>query len=737
MDSSAQDNHQDSTPHGFFNNLLFSGMHNISDRVMLRQVYYINTFSFIAYISVVFFGLVHFFVGGRQQLGFIEITGGAFFLFNLLALRIHKNVQLAKIIMHILHALLLVVMLQTGGIANTGIYWYFTYPLVAFYISGRKIGRYWVIFLFFATILLGILASFHVIVLQYSSTEIQQLLIVLLVISVVVSIYQKKLDETEAQSKQSEDGLQELNKKLQVKEFQLAEAQQIGAVGSYIVNMRDNAVIFSEEMYKLHGRLPQQEKVNIDALLNLVYPDDRQTVQQKFIDAMQSPEPFELIYRTVYPDKSIHWLKTHARTMMTDTKTPLQIIGTVSDVTDLKQQEASLRAKTDELTTKVAELEQARTSMMKLVKELNSERAKDGAILSSIGDGVIATDEAGKIIFINPKVESLLGWRLLDVIGKPYEHIVTIIDDKGTPYQQDAFPVYKTLASGQFISATNVSYVKKDKTNLPVATSVAPILMNGKTIGAIDIFRDITRERDIDRMKTEFISLASHQLRTPLSAINWLLEILLAGDVGPLTKEQLEIVSNINQSNVRMISLVNSLLNVSRIESGRIIVDPEPTDLRELMKEVESDIRKKIDEKKHIYTCTVADNVPKVSVDPKLLRQVYMNLLTNAIKYTPEGGNVSVNVFLNNDMVVSEVMDTGFGIPEKDAGKVFSKFYRGENIVKVETDGNGLGLYLVKAIIESSNGTITYRSVEGKGTTFSFSLPLSGMMPKSGEVVLA
>jgi signal transduction histidine kinase len=322
-------------------------------------------------------------------------------------------------------------------------------------------------------------------------------------------------------------------------------------------------------------------------------------------------------------------------------------------------------------------------------------------------------------------------------MGKPFHEAFAEFDEKGQLIPEADRPITKTLLSGQFFNAASFLYEKADKIRFPVATSVAPILLNGQTIGAIDVFRDITHERDVDRMKTEFISLASHQLRTPLSAMKWFLQILSDGDVGTLTKEQLEIVDNINQSNERMILLVNSLLNVSRIESGRIIVDPEMTDLRKLVHQVETEIKPKLDEKKQTFTFIAADDLPEISVDPKLISQVYMNLLTNAIKYTPEGGKISVSIVKNADGFVSEVADTGYGIPEKDADKVFGKFYRGENIVSIETDGNGLGLYLVKAIIESSNGKIWYKSVEHQGTTFSFSLPLTGMQARKGETVIA
>ncbi len=255
----------------------------------------------------------------------------------------------------------------------------------------------------------------------------------------------------------------------------------------------------------------------------------------------------------------------------------------------------------------------------------------------------------------------------------------------------------------------------------------------GKPLKMIGVNFDITKEKEIDQAKTEFVSLASHQLRTPLSTIGWYSEMLLAEDVGKLNAEQKSYLEEVYKGNQRMVGLVNALLNVSRIDLGTFAVEPKPTDLREVATIHIKELTPQIEAKKIIFKQDFVADLPIINVDPKLMGIIFQNLLSNAVKYTPEGGTVTCSLTVKNKDILIAVGDTGYGIPTAQQDKIFTKLFRADNVRRKETEGTGLGLYIVKAIVDQSAGKTWFESVEDKGTTFYVSLPLKGMKSKQGN----
>jgi PAS domain S-box-containing protein len=383
---------------------------------------------------------------------------------------------------------------------------------------------------------------------------------------------------------------------------------------------------------------------------------------------------------------------------------------------------------------RLKELRGVQAELARKVRQLAEEKARHDAMLENIGDGVIGINDKGEITFVNSQVKTLLGYAPDELLGKLVFHAIGMVDEEGVEVPMNDRPMRTALYARKKSVSSDYFFLGKGGNKVPVSITSTPVEIYDQVIGGITLFRDITKEKEVDRMKTEFISLASHQLRTPLSAMKWFAEMLLDGDMGPLSDEQMEMINNIYQSNERMIELVNALLNISRIESGRIIIDPKPTDIEKLVREVVLEITPKLEKKRQKLVVSVHRKLPMITVDPKLVRHVYMNLLTNSVKYTPEGGEVVIMISRKEDVIVSQISDNGYGIPHVQQDRVFKKFFRAENIVKKETDGTGLGLYLTKAIIDSSGGRVWFHSEEGKGTTFWFTLPLSGTLPRQGEI---
>ena len=228
-------------------------------------------------------------------------------------------------------------------------------------------------------------------------------------------------------------------------------------------------------------------------------------------------------------------------------------------------------------------------------------------------------------------------------------------------------------------------------------------------------------------MKTEFVSLAAHQLRTPLSAIKWTLRMLLDGDLGKITEEQKDFIEKTYSSNERMINLINDLLDVTRIEEGRRLYKPVLTDFEPICQFVINSYKEEIEKRKlKLEFKKPEKKLPQVMLDVEKIRLVIQNLLDNAARYTPSGGQVTISLkpTKGEKEIEFSIKDTGVGIPKDQQARVFSKFFRGANVMRMATEGSGLGLFITKNIVEAHGGKIWFESEEGKGTTFYFTLPL-------------
>jgi len=245
-----------------------------------------------------------------------------------------------------------------------------------------------------------------------------------------------------------------------------------------------------------------------------------------------------------------------------------------------------------------------------------------------------------------------------------------------------------------------------------------------KSLGMVALLRDVTREREIERMKTDFVSIVSHELRTPLAAIKGAVDNLLDGIGGELGDVQQKCLTISKRNIDRLSRLISDLLDISRIEAGKIQIIKQPADISVIIKDVLFFFKEIADGKNILLEMAIEQNVPVLSFDSDKITQVITNLVGNAVKFTPTGGKITVKAFLSGDYLQVDVIDTGTGISRQDLEKVFDKFYQ---VSRLETKGmykgTGLGLPITKGIVEKHEGKIWAESELGKGAKFSFILP--------------
>lgn len=358
--------------------------------------------------------------------------------------------------------------------------------------------------------------------------------------------------------------------------------------------------------------------------------------------------------------------------------------------------------------------------------------AQAEALFNSIGDGVIATDEFGRITKINHVALEILGCREKDVLGKWFPRAIAAFNEDGIQIGLIDRPITKAFLTGKPVVEKTL-YRTKSGRLLPVAVTVSPLVLDGRPIGAVELFRDVTQEYEIDRMKSDFISLASHQLRTPLSAIKTYSHMLIDGFMGPLTDQQKSSLRTIVSASNRMNELISTLLNVSRIESGSVHINSKPISVQRLVDDLNKEIKLTAKNKNLVIEKILPKNTCTIQTDPLITKEILLNIISNAIKYTPDGGTVSITVRRKRHTVLFSVADSGIGIPKAAQEQIFTKFYRAQNVVRQETTGTGLGLYLVRGLAELLQGKVWFESEEGKGSVFYVELPHKLLVAKKRQ----
>jgi PAS domain S-box-containing protein len=413
-------------------------------------------------------------------------------------------------------------------------------------------------------------------------------------------------------------------------------------------------------------------------------------------------------------DGQPRWILTRAFPVMNEAGVIYRIAAISEDVTGRRQAEEELRATLAALEAQYQAADRAQ-SEMRAILDASSE-----AIALLAPDGTFLTVNRRFFDMFGTTAEQALGHRLSDMRAA----IRWIFDDADELYVR----MCHALQDTQTIFRERVSQRKPQQRELAIFSS--PVWTANQThLGRLFVFRDVTHERAVERMKSEFVAMVSHELRTPLTSIKGYVDMLLDGDAGPLADEHQELLRIVKSNADRLLLLINDLLDMSRIEAGKLSLHRIPLDLRPLIRQVAATMRPHLDAKQQRLTLDLPEtppdgSAPLIAGDAARLHQILTNLLSNAIKYTPPNGEMTIRLTAEPPWLCITVQDTGIGMTPEEQDHIFDRFYRARNRATRETGGTGLGLAITRSLVELHDGRITVESQPGKGSTFRVYIPL-------------
>ena len=374
--------------------------------------------------------------------------------------------------------------------------------------------------------------------------------------------------------------------------------------------------------------------------------------------------------------------------------------------------------------------EDASTKNVKtLTSQLSEVAAKSEIVINAIGDGVIAVDGKGVIELINPAAQEILGWGKQDALMLSYASVLNLSDENNAPLSPAQDPIQQVLNTNQQARGNKIIAVTHSGKKLSISLVASPIGEPGS--GAIAVFRDVTNERAEEREQAEFISTASHEMRTPVASIEGYLGLALNQNTATIDQRARDFILKAHESAEHLGRLFQDLLDVSKSEDGRMQNVPKVVDIVPFAETIVQGLSQKAADKglsiTFVPTATAGSQrkimpVYYINLDNDHIREVLDNLIENAIKYTPQG-EVRVDITGTEDSVIISIKDTGLGIPPEDIPHLFQKFYRVDNADRQAIGGTGLGLYLCRRLIEAMQGRLWVESTFGSGSTFFIELP--------------
>lgn len=394
----------------------------------------------------------------------------------------------------------------------------------------------------------------------------------------------------------------------------------------------------------------------------------------------------------------------------------LRLLSTIASEVAIAVHNAELYNFINEQATRLAEL-------LQLQRE---ETGKNRAILESVTEGVLVLDEHDTVVLYNRAANQVLQIEDIAIVG----HALARIAEYGTSSEerQRALLLYDALADGvrRARQQADPLHTLVELSGQTIDTTFTPVITpDGERLGVAAVLRDITREIEADKAKREFISTVSHELRTPLTSVKGYIDLLLLGTAGPISDMQQTFLQVVKSNADRLNALVEDLLEISRLENGKVTLNIRPTNLSDLISDILASLRTETERKHMQLQLEIEPTLPTIEADTKRVAQVLTNLLSNAHKYTRDGGNITVRAYTRDELVQIDVADTGVGIPPDELPKMFSRFFRTNNSLKDEVGGTGLGLSIAKSFVELHGGDLWVTSELEVGSTFSFTLPIT------------
>ena len=364
------------------------------------------------------------------------------------------------------------------------------------------------------------------------------------------------------------------------------------------------------------------------------------------------------------------------------------------------------------------EAEYLRKEKEKSLKDVAYEKSRVNTIINCMIEGVLVTDRDGRIVLHNPAAVRLLGIGSLPIVNRPLGQCINNED------LENAVTEALDIEKSKYIEISQEISWGEEPGEVFLRADTAPVLtQEGEIMGSVTVLHDITQEKEINRMKSDFVTMVSHELRAPVSAVQQQLSVILEGMAGSITEKQGKMLIRAKERTRGILDLINDLLNVSKIDSGIVVQHKERIALKDVVERACELMEPEADAKGVRLTLDTTPHLPMVNADRENMEEVFINLISNAIKYNVDGGDVTINLSTEGEFLRVDVADTGIGIPEEDLGRIFDRFYRVKSSRTRTIVGTGLGLPIVEKIIESHHGSITAKSKEGKGTTITFLLP--------------